>query len=212
VLKIQKTEAARGLITGPGPTALAALVELPARRDFETVVEKNWERQFPDGLDFEGQHFILPEGLSVRAEARWLEESLLSVRISLAARLVGKCARCLAEAELAISDDLMYLYFPRGLDLGKDTELASDDGFMPVEVDFWGRTLNVADQVWESLLMLLPIRLLCREDCAGLCPICGADLNEGPCSCKGEGDPRLSVLQDVLTGIAAETAGSGDEK
>jgi uncharacterized protein len=105
----------------------------------------------------------------------------------------------------------MYLYFPRGLDLGKDTELASDDGFMPVEVDFLGRTLNLADQVWESLLVLLPIRLLCREDCAGLCPNCGADLNEGPCSCGKEGDPRLSVLRDVFAGIAAETADSGDE-
>jgi uncharacterized protein len=186
------------------------LVELAGRRDFETVVEKNWEWRFPGGLDFEGQRFTLPDGLSVRAEARWLEESLLSVRLSLAARLAGKCARCLTEAELAISDDLMYLYFPRGLDLGKDTELASDDGFMPVEVDFLGRTLNLADQVWESLLMLLPIKLLCREDCAGLCPGCGADLNGGPCSCGKEGDPRLSVLRDVFAGAAAETAAGGE--
>jgi uncharacterized protein len=186
---------------------LAPLIaELPPRRNCETVVEKSWERQFPDGLTFEGQHFALPEGLSVRAELRWLEESLLSVRLSLAVRLAGECARCLEEASLAISDDLMYLYFPRDLDLGKDTELASDDGFMPVEVDFLGRTLDVADQVWESLLMLLPVKLLCREDCAGLCPNCGANLNEGPCSCKSEGDPRLSVLRNAFPGIAAETA------
>jgi uncharacterized protein len=181
------------------------IVELPPRRDCEAVVEKSWEQRFSDGLTFEGQHFTLPEGLAVRAEVRWLEESLLSVRLSLAARLVGECARCLTEAELAISDDLMYLYFPRGLDLGKDTELASDDGFMPVEVDAWGRTLNLADQVWESLLMLLPARLLCREDCAGLCPTCGADLNEGPCSCAKERDPRLNVLRDAFAEIIGET-------
>jgi uncharacterized protein len=184
---------------------------LPPRRDCEAVVEKSWVQKFPDGLDFEGQHFAFPEGLSVRAEARWLEESLLSVRLTLAARLTGKCARCLAEAELAISDDLMYLYHLRGLTLGKDTELASDDGFMPVEVDFWGRTLDLADQVWESLLVLLPARLLCREDCAGLCQSCGADLNEGPCSCTKEGDPRWDVLTDALGELgelAGETAGN----
>ena len=195
-------EAAHVLIAGSGPPAL--IIELPPRRDCETVVEKSWERSFPDGLLFEGQKFAFPDGLSVQAEVRWLEESLLSVRLSLAARLVGECARCLSEAELAISDDLMYLYFPCGLDLGKDTELASDDGFMPVEVDFLGRTLDIADQVWESLLLLLPTKLLCREDCAGLCPVCGADLNKGSCSCAKERDPRLSALQSALAEIVNE--------
>ena len=90
----------------------------------------------------------------------------------------------------------MYLYYLRGLEFGKDTELESDDGFMPVEIDFFGRTLDLAPQVWESVLLLLPSKVLCREDCAGLCPRCGADLNEGPCSCEGEeGDPRFEVLR-----------------
>jgi uncharacterized protein len=174
-------------------------VELPPRRDSETVVEKEWDIDIPGGVSFEGQHFSFPDGLSVTAKVQWLEESLLSVRLSLAASLEGQCARCLADAVLAISDDLMYLYYSRGLELGKETELQSDDGFMPVEIDYWGRTLNLADQVWESLLVLLPVKLLCREDCAGLCPYCGADLNEGPCSCvPGEADPRLEVLREAL--------------
>jgi uncharacterized protein len=194
------------------PLAEPLIIELPPRRDCETVIEKSWERQFPDGLTFEGQHFSFPEGLSVQAEARWLEESLLSIRLSLAARLAGECARCLEEASLAISDDLMYLYFPCGLDLGKDTKLASDDGFLPVEVDFFGRTLNVAEQVWESLLMLLPMKLLCREDCAGLCPVCGTNLNDGPCSCTEEADPRLSVLGNIFADTDAGTVSPGDEE
>ena len=41
-------------------------------------------------------------------------------------------------------------------------------------------------------------KLLCSEDCQGLCPRCGADLNEGPCQCKPEIDPRLAVLQQFL--------------
>ncbi|GHS89466.1 metal-binding protein [Synergistales bacterium] len=174
------------------------ILELPRRQDFEATTEKTWDVTLPDGLVFEGQRFSLPDGLSVNAEARWVEDSLLSVKISLASRLVGECARCLAVSELAISDDLMYLYFSRGLDF-EDTELGSDDGFMPVEVDFFGRTLSIAGQVWESLVVLLPARMLCRLDCAGLCPICGADLNEGACSCVPNGDPRLNVLREFLT-------------
>jgi len=175
------------------------IVELPPRRDEVAVVEKSWKTDLPDGLNFNGQKFFFPDGFTVCAKVQWREESLLSVCVSIEAELKGECARCLADAELAISDDLMYLYYLRGLELGKDTKLESDDGFMPVEVDFWGRTLSLSDQVWETLLALLPLKLLCREDCAGLCPNCGSDLNEGCCSCETqETDLRFEALRDVF--------------
>ena len=182
------------------PKGWRFIAELPPRRDCESVVEKTWEVPLPDGLVIEGQRFSFPEGLNVEAEVQWLEEeSLLSVRLSLTASLTGECARCLTKASLAISDDLMYLYQLRGLELGKDTKLESDEGFLPVEVDYWGRTLDLADQVWESFLMLLPAKLLCREDCLGLCSYCGADLNEGPCSCSSqEIDPRFEILRETF--------------
>jgi uncharacterized metal-binding protein YceD (DUF177 family) len=174
------------------------VVELPHRRDDVAVVEKNWKTDIPDGLDFDGQKFFFPDGLIVSVEAQWVEELLLSVRMTAKTTLKGKCARCLADAQLAISDDLMYLYYLRGLELGKDTKLQSDEGFMPVEVDYWGRTLSLSAQVWETLLALLPVKLLCREDCAGLCSSCGSDLNEGACSCEAqEIDPRFEALRNV---------------
>jgi uncharacterized protein len=180
------------------PKGWNCVVELPPRREKEVVIKKRWRIDVPQGVNFEGQHFTLPDGLGVETEVQWLEESLLSVRLSLGASLEGQCVRCLAKAQLAISDDLMYLYYLRGLELGKETELQSDDGYMPVEVDYWGRTLNLSDQVWESLLVLLPFKLLCREECAGLCPYCGADLNEGPCSCvPEESDPRFEILRNL---------------
>jgi len=177
------------------------IVELPPRRDEIAVVEKSWKTDLPGGLNFDGQKFSFPEGLSVYAEVRWVEESILSVRLSIEASLKGECARCLADAELAISDDLMYLYHLRGLELGKDTKLESDNGYLPVEVDFLGRTLSLSEQVWETLLTLLPVKLLCGEDCAGLCPDCGSDLNEGACSCETrEADPRFEALRSVFPG------------
>ena len=182
------------------------VIELPPRRGpEEAAVQKSWNIDLPDGLDFGGQKFLFPEGLVASAEAGWLEESLLSVRVSVDAVLKGECARCLADAQLAISDELVYLYYLRGLELGKDTKIESDDGFMPVEIDFWGRTISLSDQIWETLLTLLPVKLLCRDDCAGLCANCGCDLNKGPCSCKAEEtDPRFEVLRDAFLSEKSE--------
>jgi len=52
--------------------------------------------------------------------------------------------------------------------------------------------------VWEDIVLAMPSRLLCRPDCAGLCQRCGKNLNEGPCECRPEGDPRWAALQELL--------------
>jgi uncharacterized protein len=52
--------------------------------------------------------------------------------------------------------------------------------------------------VREALLLALPLTPLCRDDCEGICPTCGADLNEGPCGCPPAGrDPRWAALDDL---------------
>ena len=50
----------------------------------------------------------------------------------------------------------------------------------------------------EDVLLYLPSKFLCREDCKGICPTCGKDLNDGPCDCKKEIDPRLAALTQLL--------------
>lgn len=55
------------------------------------------------------------------------------------------------------------------------------------------------DDVLETVFILdMETKFLCREDCKGVCPRCGKDLNEGPCSCGKERDPRLAVLEQLL--------------
>ena len=61
------------------------------------------------------------------------------------------------------------------------------------------RQLDIEDLVRTALILELPSRFLCREDCKGLCPMCGCDLNENPCSCNTkERDPRWDVLKDFF--------------
>ncbi|MCR5485868.1 MAG: DUF177 domain-containing protein [Clostridiales bacterium] len=54
------------------------------------------------------------------------------------------------------------------------------------------------DLIRDDIFLSMPSKFLCREDCKGLCPSCGKNLNEGPCSCKKPVDPRLEALTQLL--------------
>lgn len=58
--------------------------------------------------------------------------------------------------------------------------------------------LDVDELVREDILLFLPTKFLCKDDCKGICSICGKNLNEDSCSCKKPIDPRLEVLQQLL--------------
>ena len=58
--------------------------------------------------------------------------------------------------------------------------------------------VDVGELARTAFLLGMDTKTLCSEDCKGLCPRCGADLNLGPCSCKKETDPRLAVLAKLL--------------
>ena len=168
-----------------------AVISLPPRRDYETEIFSQFD--FTGGvLSFKGQDFDFPNGFHAEALCHWLEDNVLILELDVHAEITGECARCLKPANLEISGKLMYLYYSHSAE-GLD-EL---DDYMPVEVNDFGHVLDVMPQIEESIYTLLPTKILCRDDCKGLCPECGADLNEGTCSCKNENiDPRLEALKN----------------
>lgn len=92
-----------------------------------------------------------------------------------------ECVRCAREFELAL-EPALEVYADRsstGRRKDEERELERDD-YMKFHD---GRYLDLCDEAREVLLLDLPIAPRCREDCRGLCPRCGADLNEGPCGC-----------------------------
>ena len=170
-----------------------ALITLPPRNDTETEIFSEWN--FQGGtLNFEGQEFIFPNGFHAEVSAQWLEsEALLLAGITVNAEIEAECARCLKPVSLEISGKLMYLYS------SQDPQTINDDEYMPVEVEHFGRVLDVMPQIEESIYTLIPTKILCREDCKGLCPNCGADLNNGECACKNENiDPRFEALRNFM--------------
>jgi len=69
-------------------------------------------------------------------------------------------------------------------------------------ISFSGDIIDVTPEVLKSIIMELPMKAVCHDECQGLCPGCGQNLNMGKCRCEGTDiDPRLSALQDILKGM-----------
>ena len=83
-------------------------------------------------------------------------------------KLKGGCTRCLAETEREY-----------GAEINELCEEDCEDGY-PVIHD----RIDLSKMVEDAVLMNLPVSFLCKEDCLGLCPECGANLNNGECKCK----------------------------
>lgn len=105
------------------------------------------------------------------------------------------CTRCLIPVTWTKQDQFsVELRFPEE---GGDDEVELAGGDLDV-IFLEGNTVNLENLAAEQVTLNLPMRLLCREDCAGLCQQCGANLNqEGACQCKPEVDPRWQALQDL---------------
>jgi uncharacterized protein len=101
--------------------------------------------------------------------------------------LMCTCARCLKDFEYPVHLTIATLL----KESAKDEE--DPDVFM-LEGDF----IDVDEIITTEFILNMDQRFLCREDCKGLCEKCGVNLNEGPCACKLDTDPRLAVLGQLL--------------
>ena len=107
----------------------------------------------------------------------------------LTTRLQGECDRCAKpfERELSISLEAVLV-----------TKLENEDYDDPWTFELDGDQADLDDILTTAVVLNMDSKLLCSDDCKGLCARCGKDLNEGPCDCKKELDPRLAVLQQFL--------------
>jgi uncharacterized protein len=125
----------------------------------------------------------------------------IEVEAEVAAPWRGECRRCLRPVTGRLRCDVREVYRPRKAGEEED----ADEETYPLK----GEMLDLSPLVRDALLLELPIAPLCRDDCLGLCPGCGAELNEGPCQCSpAAGDPRWSAL-DALRGEPADDAEDG---
>ena len=100
-------------------------------------------------------------------------------------RVSGECRRCLAAVSLAVHADIGALFV-------RDPDAQDDPDSYALGAD--ATVVDVTPAVREELFLVVPEFVLCREDCRGLCPRCGQDLNSGPCGCAPSPDLRWAVL------------------
>jgi DUF177 domain-containing protein len=115
----------------------------------------------------------------------------------LQARLQLTCGRCLEPFTLPVDTQVELTYVPHPEQAAEDeVELSQDDLTTAFYRD---QTLDLAEMVREQFYLALPMRPLCREDCKGLCPQCGTNLNQGTCACDVRWeDPRLEGLRALM--------------
>ena len=130
---------------------------------------------------------LVPAGAEVVVETllEWVSDGILATGAA-SAPWTGQCRRCLGPVggELRVEFRELFEESPRE---GESYLLR-------------GEHIDLAPLAREALVLDLPLAPLCAEDCQGLCPECGADLNEGRCRCRTEVPDRRWAALDVLRG------------
>ena len=163
----------------------------PGSRTFEYVLEKDWWRS----EEFENQILALDAPLAVS-----LRLYTAGDKIALDGRMNGgiqvRCDRCLQPYHRDLNAAFhVFLALPSPESEVAEVELLDED----MEVNFIrGEEIDVDEIVREQVYLSLPMKLLCSDDCKGLCPRCGADLNKRACQCRREvGHPGFSKLKNL---------------
>ncbi len=146
----------------------------------------------PGTVDFHSGEFRQVDPLEVRATAE-LVDSQIRISGTLHTRLELACARCLETVLEEVSREFDLFYRPvASIAKEKEVQLKTDDA----EIGFFqGEGLFLADILAEQVILALPMKVICRSDCRGLCPHCGANLNSEECRCETRAaDPRLAPL------------------
>jgi uncharacterized protein len=109
----------------------------------------------------------------------------LIIKGTIKAKLLLKCSRCLEKFEYNLVTSF-------------EEELSNEENEEDV-IFVEGDILDMTDIVVNNILLSLPMKFVCSENCKGLCPKCGRNINIHECSCVDENlDPRLAVLKDLL--------------
>jgi uncharacterized protein len=109
------------------------------------------------------------------------EYDLIRVHGRVETRVGLTCSRCLKEYESDISSPFT-IFYSRATDLPLDeeVELAEED---LISASYTGDEIDLAPEIAEQVLLEIPLKPLCQDECPGLCSVCGADLNSGDCGC-----------------------------
>lgn len=149
----------------------------------------------PDELNPVDERIRLTEAANVHGQVR-LSGNQVFVKGHVDTRAQVECDRCLQPVELPVSADFELDYIT-GSDYATSEAAELTEAEMSVSV-FDGDAIDVDEIVKEQVVLAVPTRMLCREECKGICPECGIDKNTGECNCVTDDiDPRWAALKKL---------------
>lgn len=158
------------------------------KSDFAHVYE-------PDDLNPVDERVKLSGPATVKGKVR-LSGNEVFVDGHVDTRAQVECDRCLKPVEVPVNADFELEYIT-GSEYESSAAAELTEAEMSVSV-FDGDAIDVDQIVKEQILLSVPTRMLCREDCKGICPQCGTDRNAGECACvTNEIDPRWAALKNL---------------
>ena len=136
----------------------------------------------PGALDFRGAELEQPSPLVFVGSAELIEGEI-RVRGHLEGSVRHGCDRCLGPVEISVEKELDLFYRPlRTIAREEEVEISENES----EVSFFsGEGVELKDLVSEQVILSVPMKAVCRPDCRGLCPTCGANRNLANCGCGG---------------------------
>jgi len=163
------------------------------------IKKARFEAAFSPGeIDFSGDRLEQVTPLEAEGSAELLPHTLGEIRIQghLHVRMRCECDRCLEAAEFPIEGNFDLFYRPE-LREGYEEEVAIDEG--ESEIAFYaGGGIELKDVLREHVLLSMPMQRTCREDCHGICPICGQNRNLVNCGCEPKPvDDRWAALKNL---------------
>jgi DUF177 domain-containing protein len=153
------------------------------------------EKFAPGALDYRGAEFKQVGPLKVDASAE-LAGPEIRIRGKLRTRVAAICDRCLAPVEIPVEPDFDLFYRPMdAIAREEDVEISPGD----LEIGFYeGEGVELEEVVTEQVILAMPAKVLCREDCRGLCPVCGKNRNLEKCNCASPaGESPFAALKGL---------------
>lgn len=143
-------------------------------------------------IDLKSGIYMVTKKSPVEVHVTHMKERELQIQGKMELSVMMACDRCLEDVEVEMP-----------LEFTKFVNLAVDDAELPEGFDesnyIDGYYLDVDKMLYNEILVGWPTKVLCRDDCKGICNVCGQNLNMGTCDCEDTGlDPRMSVVRDLF--------------
>jgi len=167
-------------------------MKIELNRTSEDLSESLALQDSPEALELEADGVAFDGPIRVELLVSKNQDQLICRgQVTASAKL--ECSRCLAGYHCTITSELSFVVDLAG---GSDQARSEEEGYFVVDPS--AVSFEIDDLVREAIILSLPLKPLCSDDCKGLCPVCGIDLNRSQCNCvKEETDPRWDQLRKM---------------